>query len=281
MAMSNEWFWSHFSDGRAEVNGYTLIQPRYGQLRHGHAVMIFVTEPFSRARGVKVDRYEPNNVDHFIALKLNHLRHFQTGVYDYSLMTSVFSEPAAGMRTHKVAFGAQEWCGLTWETTRWLSDSPQLRIESYFDGESSTTELQDAGESEDAIWILARGLLSGGPGHQGLGSPVVGNAATRRLKHLPAQSHDAHFKWKGKAKRLVPAGEFDVRIAEWTRADRVRCTIDIEITPPYRVVSCACDDGEAGRLTGSKRLAYWEKSKLKDEELLKGLGLPLRRPPSR
>ena len=148
----------------------------------------------------------------------------------------------------------------------------------YFDGGNRLNFKTRA--KVETVWIW-RGDLYQEAGHQGLGSSVVGNSATRRLKHLPAQSHDAHFKWKGKAKRSVPAGEFDVRIAEWTRADRVRCTIDIEITPPYRVVSWACDDGEAGRLTGSKRLAYWEKSKLKDEELLKGLGLPRRRPPSR
>ena len=65
-------FWQTWSDGQAEVSGYRLVQPRYGQSRTGHAVLIYVTEPFSRKKKVKVDRYTPNNPDHFTVLKLNH-----------------------------------------------------------------------------------------------------------------------------------------------------------------------------------------------------------------
>ncbi len=40
-------FWSHWGDGKAELDGYALTQPRYGELREGTAVLIFVTEDFS------------------------------------------------------------------------------------------------------------------------------------------------------------------------------------------------------------------------------------------
>ena len=36
-------FWKHWGDGQAELNGYRLKQPRYGVVRDGTAVMIFVT----------------------------------------------------------------------------------------------------------------------------------------------------------------------------------------------------------------------------------------------
>ena len=39
-------FWKQWGDGQAELSGYDLTFPRYGQLRRGVAVTIFVTEMF-------------------------------------------------------------------------------------------------------------------------------------------------------------------------------------------------------------------------------------------
>ena len=38
-------FESHWQDGKAELDGYRYNVTRYGQPRHGTAVMVFVTEP--------------------------------------------------------------------------------------------------------------------------------------------------------------------------------------------------------------------------------------------
>ena len=48
-------FWTHWGDGKAELDGYALTQPRYGAPRAGTAVMIFVTEDFSDSARVKAD----------------------------------------------------------------------------------------------------------------------------------------------------------------------------------------------------------------------------------
>ena len=40
-------FWKLWGDGNAELAGYDLTYSRYGQLRSGTAVSIFVTEDFS------------------------------------------------------------------------------------------------------------------------------------------------------------------------------------------------------------------------------------------
>ncbi|HEX8953647.1 MAG TPA: hypothetical protein VF945_17440, partial [Polyangia bacterium] len=37
-------FWKVWGDGKAELDGYALVEPRYGQPREGTAVAIFVTE---------------------------------------------------------------------------------------------------------------------------------------------------------------------------------------------------------------------------------------------
>ena len=37
-----EGFWEHWGDGKAELNGYKLVQPRYGEKRRGEAVLVEV-----------------------------------------------------------------------------------------------------------------------------------------------------------------------------------------------------------------------------------------------
>jgi hypothetical protein len=44
-------------------------------------------------------------------LKLNAVRKFQTGIYDYSVLTSTFARTAAGFPVAKLSFSIQEWCG--------------------------------------------------------------------------------------------------------------------------------------------------------------------------
>src|SRR5688500_16263336 len=87
-----------WNDVRAELDTYTLAQPRYGELRKGSVVLIFVKEDFSNSARVKADPGKHPPEDVFPVLKLNSIKDFQTGVYDYNLMTSVFIglEPAGG-----------------------------------------------------------------------------------------------------------------------------------------------------------------------------------------
>src|SRR5258708_5205492 len=75
-------FWAHWGDGKAELDGYALTQPRYGQKRAGTAVLIFVTEDFSDSLRVKADPGKHPAADVYPVLKLNFVRDFQTGIYD-------------------------------------------------------------------------------------------------------------------------------------------------------------------------------------------------------
>ena len=268
-------FWALFSDGRAELNGYTLVQPRYGQLRNGYAVLIYVTEPFSRSRRVKVDSYDPGNPDHFIALKLNQIRRFQTGIYDYALMTSVFAQPLKSMHPVKVSFSSQEWCGQIHEEIQLESHEVRIRTQSYFEGETKTKTLKGILASEDALWITARGLTRGGPGSGNFKSPMIGSAILRRLHHLKAEPVTGQFKWSKSNIQTVPAGRFSVRDLTWRRQDGHTCAMSVEIPAPHRIVQWRCSDGERAQLTGTRRLAYWSKAREGDERLLKGLGLPV------
>src|SRR3954471_15567229 len=132
-------FWKHWGDGKAELDGYALVQPRYGQPRDGTAVLIFVTEDFSDSARVKADpgKHPPSDV--YPVLKLNAVRDFQTGIYDYNLLTSVFARVEGGFPVVKASFSAQEWCGHVYQ--QWLARGGRLAgvSHSYFDGEADQT----------------------------------------------------------------------------------------------------------------------------------------------
>ena len=75
-------FKKYWYAGKAEITSYKLEQARYGELRNGKAVLIYVTEPFSADKQVKADQNAPSNIS---VLKLNSTKKFLTGIYPYSI----------------------------------------------------------------------------------------------------------------------------------------------------------------------------------------------------
>ena len=79
----------YWTQGKAEVNVYELSQNRYNNNHPGHIISVFVTEDFLTEKQVKNEYYQDPNSTWI--LKNIQLRKFNTGVYDYSLFTSVFT----------------------------------------------------------------------------------------------------------------------------------------------------------------------------------------------
>ncbi|MEK6765191.1 MAG: hypothetical protein AABY49_03040 [Planctomycetota bacterium] len=80
-------FHSYWYNYGAEITRFELEQSRYGEIHPGHAVLIFVTEPFLPDIQVKSD-YETSRGKSIPVLKLNFIKRFNTGIYDYSMMKS-------------------------------------------------------------------------------------------------------------------------------------------------------------------------------------------------
>jgi hypothetical protein len=270
--------WDHWGDGRAELSGYDLVQPRYGELRRGEAVFIYVTEDFTAGAMVKAER---NEADAFPILKLNAVSDFQTGIYDYNVLTSVFV-PLDGRLPRgvpsKVSFSSQEWCGHAYEhvVVRALDDATRT-WHSYFDGEAdgqTAVQIGDGAVFADALPVLVRDLAG----------PLIEPGATRSVSVWPRAQH-SRFEhrepsWQsGELSReaevrqvTVPAGTFKVRRTSLALPDR-QATWDVEVEPPHRLVAWQWSDGEAGSLRGTSREPYWNQHSEGDEALRARLGL--------
>lgn len=145
-------FKKYWYAGKAEITSYTLQQSRYGELRNGAVVFIYVTEPFSADKQVKADTQKANNIP---VLKLNSTKNYLTGIYPYSIMTSSFYPVYDNSNALKVTFSAQEWCGQVYAQ---LNNREKFEIgsHSYFEREGDQDFSLDKTLLEDEIWNKIR-----------------------------------------------------------------------------------------------------------------------------
>jgi len=153
-------FASYWFTGKAELNHYELEQAQYGSLNPGEAVMIFVTEDFRTDKQVKAET--PASRDKSIpVLKTNLSKKFTTGLYDYSLFTSVFTPINNGNaplfpNTLKVSTSAQEWCGHSYIQLNYRNNGYEITGKSYFENEASEEYTVGKAMLEDELWNRIR-----------------------------------------------------------------------------------------------------------------------------
>ena len=180
-------FQQYWNQGQAEISSYQLHQARYGEVHQGHAVLIYVTEPFSKKKQVKLDNPDNAGADHIPVLKLNATRKFNTGIYPYSMMTSIFS-PAVGGPSLKVTATSQEWCGHTFMQLNRRGSGYEGQLFSYFESEGDQKLSVGGTELEDSIWTTIRTRPSALP----TGSiKIVPGTTHLRLRHLPVRQEKA------------------------------------------------------------------------------------------
>jgi hypothetical protein len=155
----NDAFKAYWFAGEAELTSYKLEQARYGEIHQGNAVTIFVTEPFSKSKEVKLDDANGAGSDKVDVLKLNFTKTFNTGIYPYSLITSVFSPLESTdkiSKTLKVSMSAQEWCGHAFVQMNLKGEQYKVQQNSYFESEGDQTFALDNTLTEDQIWTIIR-----------------------------------------------------------------------------------------------------------------------------
>ena len=152
-------FHSYWYNHGAEITRFELEQSRYGEIHPGHAILIFVTEPFLPDIHVKSD-YESSRMKSIPVLKLNLIKRFSTGIYDYSMMKSVFTpiptEKRKYVKTFKVSTTRQDWCGHVYLQYNLDGDHYKVKQHSYFEKEGDNTVTIPSVHLEDEIWTRIR-----------------------------------------------------------------------------------------------------------------------------
>lgn len=263
-------------DGRAELDGYQLVVSRYGEVRRGTCVMVYVTEPFSESKRVKVDDAAKNPGDTFDALKLNMIRDFQTGIYDYNTMVSVFVR-TDDFSTKKISFSSAEWCGHVYEELLFRPNEITGHYYSYFEDESGPLDIDavEGGVAADALFILLRGLRRDylAPGET-QAVKLLPSVYAGRLSHRRPQWVGAKISRRADSKKVkVPAGEFAAMVYDLETADGGSGTFYIETAYPHRIVRWEMLPDVRAELAGSARLSYWKLNHNGNESYLSELGL--------
>jgi hypothetical protein len=181
--------------GKAELSSYTLQQARYGEIRNGEAVIIFVTEDFSTDKLVKLDEPEKTS-DKVRVLKMNMTKNFITGIYPYSMMLSVFTPTSkdGNQKTVKANCSSQEWCGQTFSQLELNGNNYNWQLHSYFEKEGKQDKSVDAELLEDELWNRIRMNPSTLPTGK---ISIIPGLFWQRLSHSTMQKQEAMISLTG------------------------------------------------------------------------------------
>jgi hypothetical protein len=265
--------------GKAEVSRYELQQNRYKDVHPGEHIMIFVTEDFLTDKQVKNERYtNPNSTP---VLKNNQLRKFTTGLYDYSIMTSVFTPTQVKEFpfTEKVTTGAQDWCGHAYmQINKKDEGGYNMHLHSYFEQEAD--QVKDIPEAilEDELYNRIRMAPDALP----TGSiQIYPSTIFARLAHKtyqPVQAEAGLTDYKGNDFRGEGLKVYKVEYPSFKR------TVEIvfEEEAPHRIEGWierypSAFDGRLrstiAKRTSTEWVDYWSKNSLEDTSLRTEMGI--------
>ncbi|TNE58223.1 MAG: hypothetical protein EP344_10315 [Bacteroidetes bacterium] len=262
-------FRQYWFSGKAELNVFTVEQERYGEIRQAQAVLIFVTEDLSRQSQIKLDHPRQAGTDRLPVMKLNAIRRFHTGIYDYSLMESVFN-PLDGSPAVKATTSVQDWCGQVFTQINAREDQYKLQGFSYFESDGDTSMTLPAGVLlEQDFWSRIRlDPANIKPGKYNLLPSVLFS----RLRHQPTEPAEAEVRLS------QPSDNQETRILQinFTQIPR-RLHIEFEQHFPFRIIGWEETFNNElmsrGRLTQSRQEAYWTQHRNADRNLREALDL--------
>lgn len=178
----------YWYQGKAELSRYELQQYRYADIHPGEVVLVFVTEDFLTDKQVKNEKYQSEYSTPIF--KMNHISRFTTGLYDYSIMKSVFTpvETNKYPQTLKTTTSTQDWCGHTFMQFNYVDGQYKGTLHSYFESEADQVNTIPYAILEDELMNRIRMNPDGMP----VGSlQMIPSASMLRLLHLPAEAVQA------------------------------------------------------------------------------------------
>lgn len=242
-------FAAYWYTGVAELCCYDVVQERYGEIRQAEQINIFVTEDLSASKQVKLDDPAKAGSDRVQVLKLNTVRRFHTGIYDYSIMQSVFT-PIDGQPTLKITTSVQDWCGQVFLQQNVTENGYRQRGFSYFETEGDQESQLPLALLEDEIWPRLRLDPSALPTGK---LDVIPSALYARLRHQPntAQKAEINIETKGQESLLR---------LRYTEIDRL-LLVRFETNFPHKILGWEeLSSGKTvskGTLKATRKSAYW------------------------
>jgi hypothetical protein len=256
-------FKMYWFNGKAEINSYKLQQARYGEIREGNAVLIFVTEDFLPEVQVKADRKNSENIS---VLKLNSTKNFTTGIYPYHIMQSTFYPLSNNYHALKVTASIQEWCGQVYSQ---INNRQKFEVmsHSYFEGEADEALTLNETILENELF----NQLRINPKSLPIGDiEVIPSLEFLRLKHYPIKQFSA--------KAQLTDSSYTIFYPDLKRTLEINFNSEF----PFTIESFneSYPDGANGILftTTAQRTntilePYWQKNKNNDSYLRAQLGL--------
>ena len=267
--VANNGFNQYWYAGKAELSSFDYTINRYDESRTGYAVMIFVTEDLSKTKQVKLDNPAAAGNDRVPVLKLNAIQRFQTGIYDYSLMSSLFTPVDIQNAPHslKLTTTVQDWCGHVFSQLNLTDKGYHVSQYSYFETEGDKIADIEQGMLEDEIFTRLR-INPQSVITQSV--KMIPNLTYTRLRHKPIAPLNASV--------AIKDGEKGMKICIVTYPDiKRRLEVAFEAAFPYKITGFKEYDGEKvmseARLRKSVMSAYWEQHDLKSDPLRTALGL--------
>ena len=263
-------FNNYWYKGKAELCSYDYFINRYDEPRKGYQVFIFVTEDLSKSKQVKLDDAGKAGDDRVPVLKLNALQRFQTGIYDYSVMSSLFTPVDINNFKHslKATTTVQDWCGHVFTQLNLKNDKYHVAQFSYFESEGDKmSDTEGVAMLEDEVFTRLRikpeSLVSSNV-------KIIPNLTYTRLRHKPIAPQNASIEIKENGKNLKTC------VVNYPEKKR-RLEVSFEATSPYKIMGFKEFDGDKvmseSKLRKSVMSAYWSEHDVKSEPLRTALGL--------
>ena len=275
-------FHDYWYNHGAEMSRFSLKQMRYGEIHKGDAVLVFVTEKMNLATQIKADHSGAQDIP---IIKLNAVRKFFTGIYPYSILTSIFS-PVDVQKYPlplKVSSSTQEWCGHVYTQMNLAENEYRVRLHSYFESEGDRDFEVQKVIPEDAVWTLIR--LDPGNLPRGEFFMIPGTVYSR-LAHRPVAAQRAVSNLSASDEKSLegnPLVIYEINFPDEQRTLRIYFEKDF----PYRIQKWhetyrGLIDNEAKVLTTRAVRThtimdpYWRHHTNKDRRRLDALGLNAR-----
>jgi len=217
---------------------YELKQSRYGEIRDGDAVLIFVTEDFLPDRQ----------------------------------MTSTFTPVDGDRQTLKVSSSVQEWCGHVYQQLNLRQDGYHEVLHSYFQDEADREARVGAAMPEDEIWTRIRIDPSSLP----IGEvEVIPGLQDARMTHRPAAIERATAELSGEQGGSVAVYRLEYRDFPRTLVIRFEAAFPFTVLSWEEHHDASGDERQITRATRTHSVMtdYWNKNSVGDGDDRRKLGL--------